>query len=570
MKVSYLVEITDPHLHLVKVSVKGEKDNNSNEVELFLPSWSPGSYLMREYSRHIRWSRACQGNGEVIWSDQIQKGTWKLDWKKSQLNKPSNTFEFQYEIYLHELTVRTSHVDDSHAFLHGPSYLMSVVGGEKSPTIQFRFPPAWAKISTTLDVVDGDKLIYSAKGYDELIDSVVEIGCHETDGFMVKDIPHHLAFYGEVYPHSNNLKEDMQKVVTHVADLMGDIPFEKYLILTHFVPKLYGGLEHLDSTALHYDGRKLNNRKDYLNYLSLVAHEYFHAWNVKRIRPKELGPFDYRNEGYTRMLWLAEGLTSFMDDLFVYQAGLSTLEEYLGVVKTNLDNFFSVSGKKFHSLEDSSFNAWIKLYRPDENSKNSSVSYYLKGGLAFMCLNALLVEKNKTMKDLILLLWKDYKGRPYEGVTKEQVYQMIHALAGEGTVHRFQSMVETTEDLNFEEAFNTMGLELVWNEANTLWVGADWDFDGNRVLVKSVALDSPAAKFGLNAGDELIFLNELRVLKEDVDLWPKTLKVNTGYQLTVSRLGKLVQLQLVADYAPRSLKEIRVKDLTKVEKTLKF
>jgi predicted metalloprotease with PDZ domain len=477
-----------------------------------------------------------------------------------------------YEIYLHELTVRTSHVDDTHAYLHGPSYLMSVLGGELSPQIEFRFPPLWSALSTSLEEVDpkSKKFIYQAATYDELIDCPVEIGCHETDGFMVNGVPHHIANYGVIYPHTNKLKEDMQKVVTHVANVMGDMPFEKYLFITHFAPKTFGGLEHLNSTALQFDGRRLMVKKDYQMYLSLVAHEYFHAWNVKRIRPRELGPFDYRNEAYTTLLWLAEGLTSFVDDLFVYQAGLSTLEEYLAVVKGNLDTYLSTPGRRFHSLELSSFNAWIKLYRPDENSKNSSVSYYLKGGLVFMCLHAHLLQKGKSVKDLLKLLWEDYKKCPDTGLTKDQVYSMVETLGGLDVLEKFQAMVETTEEIDFDSAFRLLGLELVFQDSPAAYSGAEFEFSGDRAIVKTVLLDSPAAKCGLNVGDEILALNNLRVLKEDVEKWGTQLLKDTGYKLTVSRLGKLTELQLVTDTAPRQLKEIKVINLELAQKALSF
>lgn len=571
MKVSYLVDITEPHLHLVRVTLTTEKSKEQNSLEAFLPSWSPGSYLMREYSRHIRWVKAIQGNGEVLWCEQTQKGTWIIDWKRSELKNPSHQFSLSYEIYLHELTVRTSHVDSTHAFLHGPSYLMCIVGGEKNPQIEFRFPPLWSKLSTSMDEVKGprEKFVYTAEDYDTLIDHPVEIGCQETDGFMVDGIPHALAFYGETYPHGQDLKKDMQTAVTEVAHMMGEIPFTHYQFITHFAPKLYGGLEHLNSTALQFDGRRLSVRKDYLAFLSLTAHEYFHAWNVKRIRPKALGPFDYKNEAYTSMLWLAEGLTSFMDDLFIYRAGLSTLEEYLDVVKSNLEGYYNTPGKKFHSLEASSFNAWIKLYRPDENSKNSSISYYLKGGLVFMALHALMLEKGKRIDDLLKALWQDYKNRPERGVEKEEVYAMIKELAGSEILAEFQRMNETTEDINFESVMKRMGCELVWQDSAPVWLGAEWDFAGDRALVKTVLLDSPAAKSGLNASDELISINGLRVLKDDVEKFAQNMKSDVNYEFIVARLGKLTKLDVRFDKGPRSLKEIKIVDRALAERAFK-
>lgn len=574
MKAHYLVQIDKPEHNHVKVTLKLTKPRDKNTLQVFLPSWSPGSYLLREYSRHIRWFSASQENGEVLFHSQIAKGTWEIDWSKSELKKPSEKFEVTYEIYGKELTVRTSHVDASHAFLQGPSYLMGVVGEAlPDPTIEFRFPPSWSKLSTGLKDISQNRgtFLYTAKNYDELLDSPVEIGCHETDGFVALGKPHHIANYGELYPHHHDLKKDLKKIVeTVAAHFDNDLPYDEYLFLTHFVPKHFGGLEHLNSTALHFDGRKLSNKKDYQRYLSLVAHEYFHLWNVKRIRPKELGPFDYVNENYTTMLWLAEGLTSFVDDLFVYRADLCTLEDYLDVVKSNLDHYFSTPGRRYHSLEQSSFNAWIKLYRPDENSKNSSISYYLKGGLVFTALHALLVEKGKSVDDLLLLLWQDFKSRPATGVTKEDVYRMVREIGGDAVLNEFSTMVETTQEIDFDSVFKKLGCELKWEEKQTPWLGIDWDWHGDRAVAKSVVIDSPAHRAGVNAGDEIVFLNGYRFLREDAEKTHHLLLNDQNYELIISRLGKLHRLEIMPTKGPKQLKEISVVDRVLAEKSFSF
>ena len=574
MKVHYLVQIENPQNHLVKVTLKLQKDPAQQTLEVFLPSWSPGSYLLREYSRHIRWFRATQSNGEVLFHSQVAKGSYLIDWSKSDLKKSSDEVEVSYEIYCKELTVRTSHVDASHAFLHGPSYLMGVTAQTLvNPTIEFRFPPAWSKLSTGLKDISQKRevFLYEATDYDTLIDAPVEIGCHETDGFEYQGIPHHIINYGVLYPHGQNLKKDIKTVVETVARHFDEeLPYDQYVFMTHFVPKLYGGLEHLNSTALQFDGRKLHNKKEYQTYLSLVAHEYFHLWNVKRIRPIELGPFDYVNENYTSLLWLAEGLTSFMDDLFIFRAGLSTVEEYLDVVKGNLDNYLSIPGRYYHSLEQSSYNAWIKLYRPDENYKNSSVSYYLKGGLVFMCLHALLLEKGSGVDALLKLLWADFKAHPQRGVTKENVYQMVKTLGGDDVLNAFSTMVEGCEDIDFDSYLKKMGCEIRYQESNQPWIGADFEYVGDRAVVKSVLTDSPAYRSGLNAGDEVLFLNGLRLLKDEASSLASYLVLDKSYEMIVSRLGKLERLEITPAKAPRTVKEIAVIDRELAVKSFDF
>jgi predicted metalloprotease with PDZ domain len=570
MKVHYIVDIQNPHHHHVKVTLKLSRPRGVDKVKFFLPVWSPGSYLVREYARHIRWFEASQSNGEILFHTQLEKSLWEVEWSRSDLKQQLDDFQISYEVYCKELTVRTSHVDASHAFLHGPSYLMGLQGETIiNPTIEFRFPPAWSKLSTSLKDISKtrDHFIYSALNYDELIDCPVEIGCHETDGFEYKDKFHHIANYGLIYPHKNELKEDIQKVVQTVAKHFDEeLPYESYLFINHFVPKLYGGLEHLNSTALQFDGRKLLNRKDYLNYLSLLGHEYFHLWNVKRIRPIELGPFDYSNENYTTMLWLAEGMTSFMDDLFVYRAGISTLEEYLEILKGNFEIYFGTPGRNYHSLEQSSFNAWVKLYRPDENSKNSSISYYLKGGLVFMVLQSLLLEKGKSVDDLLKALWTDFKTHPERGVTREDFYKIIQDLGGTEILQKFSLMIETTLDIDFDSALKKMGCEFKWVENNQSWLGVEWE-GGERAIIKSVLLDSPAYKSGLNSGDEIIFVNGMRFMKEDASNIPNQFLQDRNYEFIVSRLGKLERLEVMFGKSPRNLKEIAIIDRSLAEKS---
>ncbi len=574
MKAHYIVQVENPEQNLVKVTLKLERPAGAKKLSVFLPSWSPGSYLMREYARHVRWVKVGQENGEELFFEQTAKGVWQIDWSKSELKKDLNKFEVTYVVYQNELTVRTSHINASHAFLQGPSYLMGVVGEKlPNPTIEFRFPPLWSKLSTSLKDISKDRshFLYTANDYDELLDCPVEIGCQETDGFVALGKPHNLAFYGTTYPYHGDLKQDMKKIVeTTAAHFNNELPYDDYLFLTHFGPKIRGGLEHLYSCTLQFDGRKLANRKDYLAYLSLVAHEYFHLWNVKRIRPIELGPFDYLNENYTSMLWLAEGLTSFVDDLIVYRSELCTLEEYLECVRVNLEMYFNIPGKKFHSLEQSSFNAWIKLYRPDENSKNSSVSYYLKGGLVFMALHSLLLKQDKSVDDLLILLWEHYKADPSKGVTRAEVYDMVKSLGGEAVLAKFSTMVETTEDIDFDTVMKDMGCSLTWIEIKIPYLGVDWEYVGDRAFARGVILDSPAQRAGINPGDEIVFLNGLRFLREDASDLLSIMETGKPYEVIVARMGKLERLEILPTPAPRMLKEVKIDDHKLAEKSFKL
>lgn len=565
MKIRYLVEIDEPQKHLAKVTISGTKPANSNKLSFYLPSWSPGSYLMREYARNIRTVAVLNGSGESLYFEQLTKNEWVIDWDKIELNSKDEKFDIQYEIYCHELTVRTSHIDESHAFLHGPSFLMGIKDTTlDNPEIQFRFPALWSKISTGLtDIGEGSNFIYTAENYDVLIDAPVEIGCHETDGFMAFDKKHFIANYGEIFPHENNLKEDIKTIVETVGSHFSDIPYDHYTFMTHFVPNLFGGLEHLNSTALQFDGRKLSSRKDYINWLALVAHEYFHTWNVKRIRPVELGPFNYTEENYTKMHWLTEGLTSFMDELFVLRSKLCTLTEYLEMQKDNLNRYFGIHGKKFHSLEQSSFNAWVKLYRPDENSDLSSISYYLKGGLVFSTLHFEMKKAGKNINDLLTALWERFKDNQSIGVNHEEVMSMVESIAGKKVRDNFELRLTTTEDIDFESMYQEIGCEFVWDEPNEAELGCTFTSDGQRCLINRVIMDGPAFKCGLNAGDEIIAIDGTRFLNSDSSKVSSFLMIDKTYVFTVSRLNKLENINVLIEKKPRVLKEIKVLDEAK-------
>ena len=561
MKIHYLVEVLDPKTHIVKVKLTCNVAGRSN-IEFFMPSWSPGSYLMREYSKNIRTVKVLNDQGEYIPFIQKTKNVYEVNLASSEVKNKSENISFEYEVYCHELTVRTSHVDETHAYLHGPSYLMGVLNEEIEPSIEFRFSPLWSKLHTALEDISEkrEEFIYKAASYDDLVDTPVEIGCHESDGFMHDGKEHHLVWFGEQYPHENDLKADIKKIVETVSSHFSSIPYDKYMFITHLKRNLYGGLEHKNSTALHFDGRMFNDREMYVNWLALVAHEYFHTWNVKRIRPKELGPFDYLNENYTSMHWLTEGLTSFMDELFVVRSGLCTLEEYLKMQTKNLQRYFSTPGKKFHSLEQSSFNAWIKLYRPDENSSNSSVSYYLKGGLVFSTLHFEFKKVGKNINDLLSALWDRYLENPEVGMESEEVLAMIEQIAGKKVRDQFELRICTTEDIDFESYYLENGMKFVWDESKKTDLGAQFQYEGDRVLIKSVTLDQAAYKSGLNAGDEILAVNGTRFLKSDASDISKMFSTGKVYKFTVARLGRVMSLDVSFENGKRALKSIEIID----------
>jgi predicted metalloprotease with PDZ domain len=563
----YWVKILRPSTHYVQVSCKIQTSEMPNQLEIFLPAWSPGSYLMREYAKNLRRLKVCNQSGEELEVQPQSKSSWLVLTRGSKQEK-CDYITVEYEVYCHELSVRTSYVDDHHAFLHGPTYLIGFMakGSEQtSPVVEFDIPKQWSKISTVLKPVPNlprEILRYQAAHYDELWDCPVELGCHETDGFRLNNTNYFLAIFGSEFPHKNTFKADIIKITETINSYWGEIPFDEYLYLIHFLPNNYGGLEHANSTVLMFDGRKLAIRKEYLSFLSLVAHEYFHAWNVKRIRPKELGPFDYQNENYTSMLWLAEGLTKFMDDYLVLYSGLMNIEEYCDFLKSDMNTYFKTAGRKYDSLENSSWGAWIKLYRPHENSINSSISYYLKGGLVFLCLQMELKNKGLSLKTFNHQLWMRYKNNPNSGITKEEFYSLLETFAGEDILDFFDDYISTTKEINFLKHFSQAGIEIVW-EKEKLDLGLDIEYQGDRIIIKTVLEDGGAFQSGLNAQDEILAVNNTRLLKSDWDWFMGQLQENIYYDFTVSRLGMIVQCEVLAKKSFPKVSALKVTDVQK-------
>jgi predicted metalloprotease with PDZ domain len=518
--------------------------------------------MIREYVKHLNLLKVQDHLGRDLFVDKKQKNIWEIELKKLQSDFSSESITIEYQVYAHEIGVRHSYVSAEHAFLHGPSYLIGFQDQlDQEHQLVIKPNPLWSKISTGLKEISEkrDEFIYLASDYDELLDCPIEIGCHETDGFEHAGKKHYLAYYGQFSKDMQVLKKDIKKIVEHVSEYVGEIPYDDYTFITHFIPGQYGGLEHANSTVLAFDPKTLEDRMSYINWLSLVAHEYFHLWNVKRIRPMELGPFDYINENYTKMLWLSEGMTSFVDDYLVYKSGLSTDVEYLQVITKYLNRFFSIPGRRFESLENSSYNAWIKLYRPNENSANSTISYYLKGALSFFILHTDLIAFKKSVRDLVQMLWKDYLERPEKGLVKNDVLNMIESLADQSVREKFDTMISTTDDILLEQAFKTIGVEMKWKEPK-FGLGITPTFNGDRVFIQSVMIDGAAYKYGLNAGDEILAVNQLRFIKEDMEKFNQRFFADKSYSMLINRNGLIKELNFSLDREPAQLEKLEIVD----------
>jgi len=538
MTVAYAIRPASPAAHLFHVTCRIDDAAPDPQGQRFmLPVWIPGSYLIREFARNIVRITALSG-GRKLALEKIDKHTWRA--------APARQIELAYEVYAWDLSVRAAHLDETHAFFNGTSVFLMPIGLEQEPCTVDILPPAgtrygnW-KVATALAPAKGTRTLgfgtYQADDYDALIDCPVEMGEFELGRFNALGTAHEIAITGHVP------KLDIQRLTTDLARLCAThielfeprsrkAPFERYTFLTMAMGEVYGGLEHRNCTALVTRREALpftgmvDSTEAYRNFLGLCSHEYFHAWNVKRIRPAAFVPYDLSQENYTRLLWAFEGLTSYYDDLLLVRAGLLTERQYLvGLAKT-LTTVMQRSGRLKQSVADSSFDAWIKYYRQDENSPNALVSYYQKGALIGLALDLSIRSSTggkRSLDDAMRLLWRQFKaaGKDYRGVAEDEFAAAIESATGVALPRQLADWTEGTVDPDFESLFAPFGvlcsLRPDVDAAHFALLGIKISGAGGECTLTHVFDGSGAQSAGLSAHDVLVAIEGVRVTSANLD-----------------------------------------------------
>ena len=443
--ISFTVAMPKPYTHLLEVEMRVQIPANlqvPNETDLVMPVWTPGSYLIREFERHVQ-DFAADANGRALDWTKVNKNTWRV--KTNGVRQWRAT----YRVYANELSVRTSELNSDHAFWNNAALLMYLDKQiEHSSTLHINPAPGW-KIATGLPAVDGQPNTFRAENFDVLYDSPVECSNFKQIDFQVRGVPHRIVIDGDGNYDQNRMLAGVQKIVETEVSLFGDIPYHDYTFILHLRANTGGGLEHLNSTALGFRRNGFEKEEGYRRFWSLVAHEFFHLWNVKRIRPDALGPFDYTKENYTRSLWVAEGITSYYGDLMPRRAGLISDQTYLDELAKRIQDFQNTPGREKMSAEEASFDAWVKLYYPDENSINSQISYYDKGELLGLLLDLDIRRRThgaKSLDDVMRYLYDEFykKGRNY---TPADMQKACELMAGASLDEFFSRYVRGRDDL---------------------------------------------------------------------------------------------------------------------------
>jgi predicted metalloprotease with PDZ domain len=543
-KITYSLSFEEAQAHYIDVEMSVDNIENKT-VELHLPVWTPGSYLVREFSKSIEGFKAFDKSGKELKTEKTRKNIWKI------YNDKSSDFKVKYRVYAFELTVRTCFVDVSHAYLNGSNIFMYINGMQELPSeIKIRPYKGWKKVSTSLENKSGDPFTLSSPNYDILADSPIEIGDHDVIDFTAQGIKHSVAMVGGGNYDKEKIVKDFTKIIDEETKVFGKNPCKNYTFIVHNVASGGGGLEHLNSTTVQALRFSYTTESSYNGFLGLIAHEYFHLWNVKRLRPVALGPFDYDNENYTRALWIAEGFTAFYDNLFVRRAGFYTPEKYLELVANEVSLVENSPGNKIQPLSESSFDAWIKYYRRNENSVNSTISYYDKGSIVGCMLNLEILHQTKgkqSLDDVLKYMYEEYYEKQKRGFTDEEMKAALEKIAGISLDEFYSKYINGTETIDYIKYFNYAGLKLTDHNAtkNEAILGANTNTTNGKVLVTSVIAGTPAYQYGINVNDEIIAIDNIRA--DDAAKIIAMKKPGDKINVLVTRDGMIRTIEVVLD-----------------------
>ena len=553
--VRYTVSVPHPETHYAEIEASFPT-NGCRSVELYLPVWTPGSYKIRDYSKHIEGLLARTLDGGALVARKSAKNRWLVE------TEGAATVLVSYRVYGFELTVRTNYIDSEFALLHGAATFLALTGSQTSPHfVEVVSRAEWHPLTLLPRDPNQGSNHFLAPDYDALVDSPILMGCPTVRSFLVSGVEYRLADVGKPYRwDGEKAVTDLQKIIEAETRFWGTVPFSSYTFI-NLLTGGYGGLEHRAGTVLMADPLKMGTRSGYLEWLALASHEFFHAWNVKRLRPNSLEPFDYERETDTRALWFVEGITSYYDDLFVHRAGLSTREEYLAALSKNILRLQTTPGRRVRSLEEAAGDAWIKLYQPDANSTNSTISYYIKGAVVAFLLDTrirIASKGKRSLDDLMRTAYSRFSGA--HGFQPDEIEQLISEVAGSDQSSFLELLLRTTEELPYFEALDHFGLEFVSSEKPAAsegsetespgWLGGHLRANDGRWILSTVPQNTPAFNAGLSPGDELIAIDGIRLPKTKATSLFDAYRPDDPVGLTVARRSRLRTIQATLGKQP--------------------
>lgn len=554
----YTVSFPKVNRHYISVEMDF-KPHNETYVDFKVPVWTPGSYKVREFSQNFEHVSA--QNCKV---ERLDKSTWRIH------HDNLDEIKLSYEVFCFTISVRQSYADQNYAFLHGVSAFGFIEGLENEPITLSVIPRAdWKDVEVALPKQAEPGFVYSSVNYDEFADSPIAIGNFESSTYETAGVPHKIIMIGEGSYDLDKFTADVKKITDWQAEMMGEHPSDRYIHFIYNVDQGGGGLEHANCHTSMINRWSYTNKGRYRSFLGLVAHEYFHLWNVKRIRPIELGPFDYSKEVYTDLLWVAEGITSYYDDLTLYKLGFYSEKEYLNILASNITRYENTPGKDVMSLAHSSRLAWVKSYMPTEESNNMTVSYYNKGMVAALLLDLEIRKRGKkSLDDVMKELYATYYKKQGRGFTAEEFEECVNKVAGEDLSDWFDKVVYSTSSLDYS-VFDSFGISLKQSGSKKVYTGLTSKASGGKTTITDIVKDGPAQDAGLSVNDELIAVNGWR-LDAEMDQEAEKYKVRDKLSISYARNGKMYTTTLELAISPYKQMALEVSDENKkLEKWLR-
>ncbi|MBP2545089.1 M61 family metallopeptidase [Acinetobacter guillouiae] len=563
----YQIEFDDYRQHLIHVTLRFLA--NPTQV-LSLPTWIPGSYLIREFSKHIESVKAYDEAGRQLQINKFEKNKWRL------YNTDHELITVEYDVYAYDLSVRGAYVDQTRLYVNPACVCLGLQDQEESAIEVEVFLPEELKhfqIATGLEsrsLVKG-RYTLKANNYAQLIDAPFELADQTRFNFEANGIPHEFVVSGQHTMNAARMKQDLEKICSTEISMFGSAPFENYTFMTMATGNSYGGLEHPNSTSLispRDDFPKANEpvepSADYQRFLGLCSHEYFHSWLVKFIRPENFANYDLDQEGYTSLLWIFEGFTSYYDDLILYRSGVISQASYLKLLKGQIDRYLQNPGRFIQSVSESSFDAWIKFYRQDENSNNAGTSYYNKGCLVALSLDLGLRLRGSSLDALMRRLYENtQKGVQ---VNERTIVELCNELTGDNWIEQINHLINTTDELPLDQLFPEFGLSYSLQNEKALPFGLKVAEKAEGVIIQQARRDGAGAKAGLSANDVIIAIDGLKASEKLLNQYAKQQGQFTVYAF---RRDEFLQFELQGGEVALTTVELTVLDQAKAEKWLK-
>lgn len=563
----YQIEFDDYRQHLVHVTLRFLANPNQ---ELWLPTWIPGSYLVREFSKHIESVKASDEAGRILSIKKTEKNRWRL------FNTDHELITVEYDVYAYDLSVRGAYVDQTRLYINPACVCLGLQDQEQAPCEVEVFLPDELKhfqIATGLtskSLVKG-RFTLKAENYDQLIDSPFELADQSRFSFEANGIPHEFVISGKHSTDLNRLKADINKICETEINMFGSAPFKDYTFMTMATGNSYGGLEHCNSTSLITPrddlpkaGEAEEPSKDYQRFLGLCSHEYFHSWLVKFIRPENFANYDLHKEGYTNLLWIFEGFTSYYDDLILLRSGVISQKSYLDLLKAQIDRYLQNPGRFIQSVSESSFDAWIKFYRQDENSNNAGTSYYNKGSLVALCLDLGLRLRGSNLDALMRRLYENTQNGMQ--VNDRTIVDLCNELTGDNWIEQINHLINTTDELPLDQLFPEFGLSYSIKNDKALPFGLKVADKAEGVVIQQARRESAAAQAGLSANDVIIAIDGLKASEK---LLAKYAKQQGTFTVFAFRRDELLQFELHAGENSLPTVEFNIDDQVKLDAWLK-